>query len=47
MSLLAYQMWKESRAEAVCIISNKKFTTKLVYDMETRDIPAYGAIFDS
>jgi hypothetical protein len=47
MSLMAYQMWKESGAEAVCIISNKKFTTKVVYDMEARGIPAYGAIFDS
>lgn len=47
MSLLAYQMWKESGAEAVCVISNKKFTTKIVYDMEARGIPAYGAIFDS
>ncbi|UPX17835.1 uncharacterized protein EKO05_0008165 [Ascochyta rabiei] len=47
MSLMAYQMWKESGAEAVCIISNKKFTTKVVYDLEARGIPAYGAIFDS
>ena len=47
MSLLAYQLWKESGAEAVCVISNKKFTTKIVYDMESRGIPAYGAIFDS
>ncbi|KAJ4380328.1 hypothetical protein N0V86_004639 [Didymella sp. IMI 355093] len=47
MSLMAYRMWKESGAEAVCIISNKKFTTKVVYDMEARGIPAYGAIFDS
>jgi hypothetical protein len=47
MSLLAYRLWKESRAEAVCVISNKRFTTKIVYDMEARGIPAYGAIFDS
>ncbi|KAL5114769.1 hypothetical protein ACEQ8H_007331 [Pleosporales sp. CAS-2024a] len=47
MSLLAYGLWKESGAEAVCVISNKKFTTKIVYDMEARGIPAYGAIFDS
>ncbi|KAF3032518.1 hypothetical protein E8E12_000488 [Didymella heteroderae] len=47
MSLMAYRMWKESGAEAVCIISNKKFTTKVVYDLEARGIPAYGAIFDS
>ncbi|KAH6612737.1 nonribosomal peptide synthetase 12 [Boeremia exigua] len=47
MSLMAYRLWKESGAEAVCIISNKKFTTKVVYDLEARGIPAYGAVFDS
>ncbi|CAO2649038.1 Nn.00g099870.m01.CDS01 [Neocucurbitaria sp. VM-36] len=47
MSLMAYRLWKESGAEAVCVISNKRFTTKIVYDMEVRGIPAYGAIFDS
>ncbi|KAF2683283.1 acetyl-CoA synthetase-like protein [Lentithecium fluviatile CBS 122367] len=47
MNLLAYQLWKESGAEAVCVISNKTFTTRIVYAMETRGIPAYGAIFDS
>lgn len=47
MSMLAYKLWKESGAEAVCVISNKRFTTKIVYDMEARGIPAYGAIFDS
>lgn len=47
MSLMAYRLWKESGAEAVCVISNKKFTTKIVYAMEARGIPAYGAIFDS
>jgi ferredoxin-NADP reductase len=47
MSRLAYGLYKESGAEAVCVISNKRFTTKVVYDMESRGIPAYGAIFDS
>ncbi|KAF1920256.1 hypothetical protein BDU57DRAFT_552695 [Ampelomyces quisqualis] len=47
VSLLAHTLWKESGAEAVCVISNKKLTTKIVYDMEARGIPAYGAIFDS
>jgi hypothetical protein len=47
MNLLAYQLWKESGAEAVCVISNKRFTTSIVYAMESRGIPAYGAIFDS
>ncbi|KAH7132411.1 hypothetical protein B0J11DRAFT_226607 [Dendryphion nanum] len=47
MSLMAYKLWKESGAEAVCVISNKTFTTRIVYAMESRGIPAYGAIFDS
>lgn len=46
-SLLAYKMWKESGAEAVCVISNKKFSTKTVYDLEARGVPAFSAIFDS
>ncbi|KAL3496559.1 hypothetical protein BJX62DRAFT_221887 [Aspergillus germanicus] len=34
-------------AEAVIIISNEKLTKKVVYGMETRGVPAYGAIWDS
>ncbi|KAI1437214.1 hypothetical protein GGR50DRAFT_646727 [Xylaria sp. CBS 124048] len=47
LTALAYQMMKESDAEAVCIISNKKVTQQVVYRLEARGIPAYGAIFDS
>ncbi|OJD34115.1 amp-binding enzyme [Diplodia corticola] len=47
MVAISYHLWKESGAEAVCIISNKKLTQKVVYAMEARGIPAYGAIFDS
>ena len=47
MVLLTYQLVLESNAEAVFIISNPKLTHKVVYGMETRGIPAYGAIFDS
>jgi NAD(P)H-flavin reductase len=47
MSLLAWKLYSESGAEAVCVISNKRFTGKVVYDMESRGVPAYGAIFDS
>jgi NAD(P)H-flavin reductase len=47
MVLLTYQLVLESSAEAVFIISNPKVTRKVVYSMETRGIPAYGAIFDS
>lgn len=47
MSLMAYKMWKESGAEAVLIISNKKLTDMVVYDLEVRGVPTYGALFDS
>lgn len=44
---LAYDAVKESDAEAVIVISNKKLTWQVVYGMESRGIPAYGAIWDS
>ncbi len=43
----AYKLVHESSAEAVFIISNPKVTEKLVLGMQTRGVPAYGAIFDS
>ncbi|KAH9907081.1 hypothetical protein F4778DRAFT_613401 [Xylariomycetidae sp. FL2044] len=33
--------------EACVIISNQKVTKKVVYGLESRKVPAYGAIFDS
>ncbi|CAJ2512047.1 Uu.00g076720.m01.CDS01 [Anthostomella pinea] len=42
-----YQLVHESDAEAVFIISNPKVTEKVVFGLQTRGIPAYGAIFDS
>ncbi|CAL3963300.1 unnamed protein product [Diplocarpon coronariae] len=47
MAAITYRLFQESRAEAVVIISNKKLTQMVVYAMESRGIPAYGAIFDS
>jgi hypothetical protein len=44
---LAYKAYKELDAEAVIVISNKKLTWQVVYGMESRGIPAYGAIWDS
>ncbi|KAK3296650.1 uncharacterized protein B0H64DRAFT_423115 [Chaetomium fimeti] len=35
------------RAEGVVVISNQKVTRKVVYGLEARGVPAYGAIFDS
>ncbi|KAG7085905.1 hypothetical protein E1B28_003439 [Marasmius oreades] len=42
-----YKLVLESDAEAVFIISNPKLTRRVVFGMESRGIPAYGAIFDS
>jgi ferredoxin-NADP reductase len=47
MVKLAYQAYKESGAECVCIISNRSTTAKVVYQLESRGIPAYGPILDS
>ncbi|WYZ40001.1 hypothetical protein EsH8_IV_000342 [Colletotrichum jinshuiense] len=44
---LAYNVYKESGAECVAIISNGPTTNKFVYQMETRGIPAFGPIWDS
>ena len=44
---LVLNMFKEFEAEAVCVISNVKVTKSLVFELETRGIPAYGPIFDS
>jgi hypothetical protein len=38
---------RDGPCEAVVIISNQKVTRKVVYGLETRGVPAYGAIFDS
>lgn len=47
MVAVTFRLFRESRAEAVCIISNQKMTQKVVYAMESRAIPAHGAIWDS
>lgn len=47
MLKLAYSAYKAFDAEAVICISNKKLTWQVVSGMESRGIPAYGAIWDS
>jgi hypothetical protein len=44
---LVWKLYKESGAEAVCVISNQKVTQMVVYGMESRGCPAFGAVFDS
>ncbi|RBW55372.1 hypothetical protein [Ruegeria sp. A3M17] len=47
LSALALQAARDSGAEAVIVISNQKLTRKVVHDLESLGIPAYGAIWDS
>ncbi|WP_282152126.1 hypothetical protein [Ruegeria atlantica] len=47
LSALAMQAVRDSGAEAVIVISNQMLTRKVVHDMESLGIPAYGAIWDS
>ncbi len=47
MVKLAYAAYKTFDAEAVICIANQKLTREVVYGMESRGIPAYGAIWDS
>ncbi|WP_342077001.1 hypothetical protein [Yoonia sp. SS1-5] len=47
LSQLAFDAVAETGAEAVIVISNQKLTQKVIYDMESAGIPAYGAIWDS
>ncbi|OCK82384.1 hypothetical protein K432DRAFT_293387 [Lepidopterella palustris CBS 459.81] len=44
---VTYQLYVETNAEAVFVLSNPLLTRKLVYAMESRGIPAYGPIWDS
>ncbi|KAL3424529.1 nonribosomal peptide synthetase 12 [Phlyctema vagabunda] len=44
---LTYNLYRESNAEAVFVISNPKLTRKVVYGMESRRVPAFGPIWDS
>jgi hypothetical protein len=44
---LAYQAYKDFEAEAVIVISNKKLTFHINYQLESRGIPCFGAIWDS
>lgn len=42
-----FRRLRECEAEAVICISNQKLTRKIVYGLEARGIPAFGAIWDS
>lgn len=44
---VAWNTWKETRAEAVFVLSNESVTRKVVYGLESRGVPAFGPIWDS
>ncbi|KAF4986213.1 hypothetical protein FGRMN_10949 [Fusarium graminum] len=44
---MGFNLARYSDAEAVIIIANEKITKKVVYGLETRGVPAFGAIWDS
>ncbi|KAH7027292.1 AMP-binding enzyme [Microdochium trichocladiopsis] len=44
---MGYNLAKSFGAEGVIIIANEKITRKVVYGLESRGMPAYGAIWDS
>ena len=44
---LIMKLYREFEAEAVCVVSNPVTTKKLVFELESRAVPAYGPIFDS
>jgi len=44
---VTWRLLMESRSEAVAIVSNKSLTDKVVYGVEARGYPAFGALWDS
>ncbi|KAK0624100.1 hypothetical protein B0T14DRAFT_536722 [Immersiella caudata] len=49
---VVWGVWREGQrmgtgAECVCVVSNKKTTGRVVWEMERRGVPAYGPIWDS
>ena len=44
---LAYNLYRESGAEAVFIISNARVTREVVFGLESRGVPIFAPVFDS
>ena len=47
LSQLALEAVRKTGAEAVIVISNQKLTKRVIQDVQSQGIPAYGAIWDS
>ena len=43
----AHDLYTETGAEAIFVISNPKVTRKVVYGLESRGLPAFAPVFDS
>lgn len=44
---LILDLVKHAGAEAVLVVSNPVFTRRIIFELEARNIPAYGPLFDS
>ena len=44
---LAYRTYRDTAAEAVMVVSNKATTVRVVNELRSRGIPAFGPIWDS
>ena len=47
MPALTFAAYESFAAEAVMVVSNPAVTAKVVFEMESRGVPAFGPIFDS
>jgi hypothetical protein len=44
---LAYNLYRSEEAEAVFVVSNRKVTRRVVYELESRGVPCFGPVWDS
>lgn len=44
---VAWKVYRETKAEAIFVLSNRTVTRKVVYGLESRGVLAYGPIWDS
>ena len=47
LEVLAWRMYTSMKAEAVFCVSNRDVTRKLIFELESRGVPAFGPIWDS
>jgi hypothetical protein len=44
---LAYSLYVREKAESVFVVSNRKVTRRVVYELESRGVPTFGPVWDS